>query len=154
MITAYIGIGSNLNDPAAQVRAAVDALRGLGEVRAVSSLYLTEPWGVADQPKFVNAVAALQTILRPMELLLALKSAEAQLGRDFEGARWGPRVIDFDILTYGDEVVDEPALTIPHPHMKDRAFVLVPLAEIDERYAALRDALDPGALASVQRLSS
>jgi 2-amino-4-hydroxy-6-hydroxymethyldihydropteridine diphosphokinase len=152
LITTYIGIGSNLNDPAAQVRAALDTLRGLGEVRAVSSLYLTEPWGVEDQPKFVNAVAALQTILRPTDLLLALKSAEAQLGRDLGGTRWGPRVIDFDILTYGNETVNDPDLVIPHPHMKERAFVLVPLAEIDEHFASMRDALSPEQLASIERL--
>ncbi len=152
MITAYIGIGSNLDDPASYVRAAIEALRGLGEVRAVSSLYLTEPWGVEDQPKFVNAVAALETILSPMELLLALKAAEAELGREPDGERWGPRVIDFDILTYGSETVDEPGLTIPHPRMKERAFVLVPLAEIDSRFAALRDALPPAQLETVQKM--
>jgi 2-amino-4-hydroxy-6-hydroxymethyldihydropteridine diphosphokinase len=152
LITAYIGIGSNLNDPAAQVRAAIDALRGLGDVRAVSSLYLTEPWGVTDQPKFVNAVAALHTALLPVDLLFALKTAEEQLGREFTGVRWGPRAIDFDILTYGNEAVREPDLIIPHPHMNERAFVLVPLAEIDDNFAAMRDALPPKELKSVRKL--
>jgi 2-amino-4-hydroxy-6-hydroxymethyldihydropteridine diphosphokinase len=151
---AYIGIGSNLGDPAGQVRAAVDELRGLGEVKAVSSIYLSEPWGTKkEQPHFVNAVASLETILTPMELLLALKSAEEKLGREPGGERWGPRVIDFDILTYGKEHMNEPDLTIPHPHMNERAFVLIPLAEIDLSYAPVRDALPSSERQSVKRLS-
>ena len=152
MNTAYISIGSNLDDPAGQVRRAVDALRNLGNVLAVSSLYLTKPWGDPNQPMFINAVDALETTYRPIELLLALKSAESTLGRDPEGRRWGPRIIDFDILTYGDQTINEPDLKIPHPHMKERAFVLVPLAELDEKFAPLRDALPPEELQSVSKL--
>lgn len=149
----YISIGSNLGNPTYQVRRAVDALRGVGQVTAVSSIYETEPWGTEkDQPHFVNAVAALETILEPMDLLLALKAAEEQIGREPSERRWGPRVIDFDILVFGDRAVNTPQLTIPHAHMKERAFVLVPLAEIDHTFEPLRDALPASELASVRKL--
>ncbi len=152
MSLVYISIGSNLNDPVAQVRRGVDALRIFGEVKAVSPFYRTRPWGaVSDQPDFVNAVVALETHRPPRELLASLKAEERRLGR-VEGERWGPRAIDFDILTYGDETVDEYDLRIPHPRLNDRAFVLVPLADLDERYAGARDALGDGELQRVERL--
>jgi 2-amino-4-hydroxy-6-hydroxymethyldihydropteridine diphosphokinase len=140
---AYIGIGSNMDDPVAQVRKAIDALCALGEIATVSSLYRTAPWGKTDQPEFVNAAVALDTDLRPRPLLHALKWLERELGRDQQGERWGPRRIDFDILAYGNERIDDGDLVIPHPRLHERAFALVPLAEIAPSYAALRDALSP-----------
>src|SRR5208283_3402498 len=137
---AYIGIGSNLDDPVRQVRKAIDALRALGEVTLASSLYRTAPWGKTDQPEFVNAAVALETDLRPRPLLQALKWLERELGRDEQGERWGPRRIDFDILAFGDERVDDGDLVIPHPRLHERAFALVPLAEIAPAYASMRDA--------------
>ncbi|MGC2131427.1 MAG: 2-amino-4-hydroxy-6-hydroxymethyldihydropteridine diphosphokinase [Candidatus Aquilonibacter sp.] len=149
MTRAYIGVGSNLDEPVRQVRSAVDALRALGEVSAVSSLYRTAPWGKTDQPEFVNAVVALDTKLRPRQLLHALKALERELGRAEDGERWGPRRIDFDILIFGDEEIDDGDLVIPHPRLAERAFALVPLAEIAPQYAAMRDALGTRELAGV-----
>jgi len=137
---AYIAVGGNLGDAAATVVRAVVSLDELGKVTKASSLYETKAWGKTDQPDFVNAVALLETDLDPRALLAALKAMETRLGR-VPGERWGPRAIDLDILTYDDELVENADLTIPHARMAERAFVLVPLAEIDERYAPLRDAL-------------
>ncbi len=137
---AYIAVGGNLDDAIETVIRAVIALDELGKVTRASSLYETKAWGKTDQPNFINAVALLETGLEPEALLVALKALETRLGRE-PGERWGPRVIDLDILTYDDELVAKPDLTIPHARMAERAFVLVPLAEIDERYAPLRDAL-------------
>ena len=130
---AYIGIGSNLDDPERQVRAAIDALMRLPRTRfgRASRLYRTAPWGNADQPAFVNAAAALWTALPPRELLDALLAIERTRGRERAGERWGPRVIDLDILVYGDARIDEPGLHVPHPHSGERAFVLLPLADLD-----------------------
>jgi 2-amino-4-hydroxy-6-hydroxymethyldihydropteridine diphosphokinase len=129
---AYIGIGSNLDDPEKQVRAAIDALARLPRSTFVgaSRLYRTAPWGRADQPAFVNAAAAVSTGLSPRELLDALLAIERAQGRVRDGERWGPRVIDLDMLVYGDARVDEPGLHLPHPHLGERAFVLLPLADI------------------------
>jgi len=154
VIRAYIGVGSNLDDPVRQVSAAIEALGSLGEVSAVSSLYRTQPWGKTDQPAFVNAVVALETTLRPHALLGALKRLETQLGRARTSERWGPRRIDFDILMYGDEEIDDGDLVIPHPRLHERAFVLVPLAEIAPQYAAMRDALDERERAGVSAMES
>lgn len=152
MPLAYISIGSNLSDPLMQVRRGVDALRAFGEVTAVSPFYRTKPWGsISDQPDFVNAVVALQTHRSPRELLYSLKAEEQRLGRA-RGERWGPRVIDFDILTYGDETIDEYDLRVPHPRMNERAFVLVPLADLDTGYEDARDALAVDELQRVERL--
>ena len=141
MIRTYIGIGSNLDGPERQVRRAIDALRALGEVGAVSSLYRTTPWGKIDQPEFVNAVVALDTKLQPRALLHGLKWLESELGRAEDGERWGPRRIDFDILLYGDQEIDDGDLIVPHPHLHERAFALVPLSEIAPQYRTLLDAL-------------
>ena len=129
---AYIGIGSNLDDPEQQVRAAIDALARLPRSTFVgaSRLYRTAPWGKADQPAFVNAAAAVSTALSPRELLSALLAIERAQGRVRDGERWGPRVIDLDILVYGDARIDEPGLHVPHPRLAERAFVLVPFSEI------------------------
>ena len=151
MPRATIGIGSNLGDPEASVRAALGALERLGRVVRTSSLYRTKPWGIEAQPEFVNAVAQLETQLEPHELLTALKDLERALGRR-PGKRWGPRAIDFDILSYDDRRLDDPELVIPHPRMRERAFVLVPLAEIDPSFRDALERLDPRERAGVRRL--
>lgn len=153
MIRSYIGIGSNLDQPEHQVRGAIDALRALGAVAAVSSLYRTEPWGKTDQPAFVNAVVALDTKLQPRPLLHALKSLESELGREENSERWGPRRIDFDILLYGDQAIDDGDLVVPHPRLHERAFALVPLAEIAPRYRSLLETLTPDDRAGVVAIS-
>jgi 2-amino-4-hydroxy-6-hydroxymethyldihydropteridine diphosphokinase len=125
-----LGLGGNLGDPAAAIEAALARLE-VGGVRIArrSHFYRTTPWGVADQPEFVNLCAAGETALAPAELLRLIHRAEAELGRE-RRERWGPRTVDIDILAYDDATVDEPGLTIPHPRLTERAFVLVPLAEI------------------------
>jgi len=140
---AAIGIGSNLGSPAKNVRRALKALETAGRVVAASRLYATKPWGKTDQPDFCNAVALVETPHAPRELLEQLKHLERELGR-VPGERWGPRVIDLDILVYGEQRVDEPDLQIPHPRLYERAFALVPLAEVDPRFAAAVAALPPG----------
>jgi 2-amino-4-hydroxy-6-hydroxymethyldihydropteridine diphosphokinase len=132
MTIAYVGLGSNLAGPRKQVETALEMLSGLPRTHllARSKLYATEPWGHRDQPPFVNAVAALDTQLSARELLDALLSIERQAGRERNGERWGPRILDLDILVFGDARIDEPALHVPHPRLHERAFVLVPLAEI------------------------
>ncbi len=131
-VQAFIGIGSNLADPVAQVRRAIDRLDQLPETsrRAASRLYRNPPMGPADQPDYVNAVAELETALPPQALLAALQGLEADAGRDRDGRRWGARPLDLDLLVYGDREIDEAALTVPHPGLASRAFVLHPLAEI------------------------
>jgi 2-amino-4-hydroxy-6-hydroxymethyldihydropteridine diphosphokinase len=124
---AYVGVGSNLGDRRATIEAAVAALPG---VVAVSELRETEPVGVVDQPAFLNGAVALETELPPRELLELLLEVERSLGRE-RRERWGPRTIDLDLLLYGDETVDEPGLTVPHPHLHERRFALEPLAELD-----------------------
>lgn len=140
---AAIGLGSNLGNPARNVRRALQALSETGATIAVSHFYASKPWGKSGQPDFCNAVALIETELRPRELLAALKVLETRLGR-VPGERWGPRVIDLDILTYGEERMDEPDLQIPHAHLYERAFALVPLAEVDPRFEAAVAALPPG----------
>jgi 2-amino-4-hydroxy-6-hydroxymethyldihydropteridine diphosphokinase len=150
---AYVGLGANLGDARANVLLALDALGALGTVRRRSSLYQTRPWGNVDQPDFVNAVALLETALGPKALLGALRAIERKLGR-VPGERWGPRAIDLDILTYDDLEIGEANLHVPHPGLRERAFVLVPLAEIDRRFEALRAALPAAELAGVRPLAS
>lgn len=130
-VTAYIGLGANLDEPVRQVRAALDALRaspGL-ELLAASSLYRNPPMGPQDQPDYVNAVAALATELAPEALLDVLQALELRQGRT-RGLRWGARTLDLDLLLYGRTTLNTPRLTVPHVGVKERAFVLVPLAEI------------------------
>jgi len=132
-IPACVGIGSNLNDPVRQVRRAIARLRELPDttVHRVSSLYRNPPMGPPDQPDFVNAVALLQTALEPRALLNELQDIERRQGRDRRGGeRWGPRRIDLDILTYGSRTIAEAGLTIPHPGIPERNFVLFPLLEV------------------------
>ena len=129
-VTAFIGLGSNLGDRAANLASARHALRELGEVSAESPAYETAPWGVdREQPRYLNQVARLETALEPADLLRRLLEIETELGR--ERQRPGQaRVIDLDLLLYGRRVIDEPGLTVPHPRMHLRAFVLAPLADI------------------------
>lgn len=129
---AWVGIGSNLSDPELQVRRALSELAGLPRTRlaACSALYRTAPVGPQDQPDFVNAVVRLETALDPVALLAALQGVERLHGRVRDGTRWGPRTLDLDILLYGGERIALPGLTIPHPEIASRAFVLVPLADV------------------------
>jgi 2-amino-4-hydroxy-6-hydroxymethyldihydropteridine diphosphokinase len=151
MSRAYVALGSNIGDPAANVARGFDALAAIGNVLQRSSLYRTPPWGKTDQPDFVNAVALLETALAPRELLEALKTAERRLGRTL-GEFWGPRVIDLDLLTYDDVTIDEPDFHVPHAQLRRRGFVLVPLAEIDPAYVPLCDALDESEREGIVRL--
>jgi 2-amino-4-hydroxy-6-hydroxymethyldihydropteridine diphosphokinase len=123
---AYIGLGSNLGDREETIRRAVELL---GNAR-ISTLIETEPWGYADQPLFLNAVAELETDEPPRALLARLLEIERELGRTRDGPRYGPRTIDLDLLLYGDDRLDEPGLGLPHPRLHERAFVLEPLAEL------------------------
>jgi 2-amino-4-hydroxy-6-hydroxymethyldihydropteridine diphosphokinase len=127
MVRAYVGLGANLGDREGAIRAAAERL---GAVR-LSTVRETEPWGYEDQPRFLNAVAELETELPPRALLDRLLEIERELGRIRGGPRWGPRTIDLDLLLYGDERLDEPDLTVPHPRLHERRFVLQPLAELD-----------------------
>ena len=129
---AYIGIGSNLAAPIAQVRAAIEALGQLNQSQLIkaSPLYRNPPMGPADQPDYVNAVAALDTTLEPLALLSALQALEADAGRQRNGQRRGPRPLDLDILLYADITMTSAQLTLPHPGLPSRAFVLYPLADI------------------------
>ena len=131
-VRAYIALGSNLGDSATLVRDAMVALGRLPGTRlvAASGLYLTPPWGMTEQPSFVNAVAGVETTLAPKALLEALLDTERAFGRVRDGERWGPRTLDLDLLLHGDRVLDEEGLTLPHPRLAERAFVLLPLAEI------------------------
>jgi 2-amino-4-hydroxy-6-hydroxymethyldihydropteridine diphosphokinase len=134
---AWIGLGSNLGDPPAQLRSALAELGSLPGSRLLrhSRFYRSAPWGNTAQPPFVNAVAELATTLPPRALLDALLAIERAHGRCRDGTRWGPRTLDLDLLLHGAGVVREEGLTLPHPFLGERAFVLVPLAELDPALA-------------------
>ena len=127
---AYVGIGSNLDSPAKQVEVAFDLLAELPDTRLIarSSLYRSAPFGGVEQPDFVNAVAALLTRLSAQELLLAMQEIQRNRGRLDEDVRWGPRVLDLDLLVYSSHIIDEPQLVVPHPGIAERNFVLLPLS--------------------------
>ena len=130
MATVYIGIGSNLGDREDNCRRALELLEEAGvRVTKRSSMHETEPWGVADQPRFINMAASLETELQPLALLELLKRTEKLMGRE-ETARYGPRLIDLDILLYDSLVLREAGIEIPHPQMHEREFVIAPLSEI------------------------
>lgn len=132
MATAFVGIGSNLGDREAHLGRAIDLLRaeeGI-EVVAISRLRETEPVGPVEQGPFLNGAVQIETELSPRRLLERLLTIERRLGR-VRGERWGPRTIDLDLLLYGDETVDGPGLTVPHPRLHERLFALEPLAELD-----------------------
>jgi 2-amino-4-hydroxy-6-hydroxymethyldihydropteridine diphosphokinase len=128
-VLIYLGLGSNLGDRLQNLRDAQLALSPLVQVLRASQVYETLPWGFSDQPPFLNLVLEAQTGLAPLALLAHLKSIETQLGR-VPTFRFGPRLIDIDILFYADRVIELPDLRIPHPRLAERAFVLVPLAEL------------------------
>lgn len=159
---AFVGLGANLGDAATSLRDAFAALARLPGTRLLraSGLYRTPAWGVTAQPDFTNAVAMIETALAPPALLEELLRIERDAGRDrcADGSdRWGPRALDLDLLLYGDRVIDMPGLTVPHPHLHERAFVLVPLLEIapDARIpgrGAAADALATMATGDIQAL--
>lgn len=131
-VRACIGLGANLGDPERAVRDALLALAALPESRLLASsrLYRTPAWGRIDQPDYINAAALLETRLAAEALLVHLLDIERQAGRVRDGVRWGPRLLDLDVLLYGDQSIDTHGLRVPHPHLHARAFALVPLAEI------------------------
>ncbi len=161
---ALLALGGNLGDVRATFERAVAMLCGDGAMRLIarSSDYRTPPWGVTDQPDFINAAIIVATSLQPHVLLARVQQVERALGRDRANEqRWGPRPIDIDILAYDDIVLRDPDLTLPHPHLFERAFVLLPLAEIDsDRVIAgrrLGDALgglDVGGIAKLPPLGA
>lgn len=126
MTLAYVGLGSNLGDRESLIRQAAELIGA----RRLSSLIETEPWGYTEQPKFLNAVAEVETPLDARGFLDHLLEVERRLGRERVGPQWGPRTIDLDLLLYGDEEIDEPGLVVPHPRLAERLFVLEPLAEL------------------------
>ena len=132
-VLAHVGLGSNLGDSRATVAQAVQALGGLPgcELLARSADYQSPPWGPVAQPDYINAAVRLRTRLTAPDLLEALLATERAFGRMRPGERWGPRTLDLDLLLYGDMVCDTEQLQIPHPRMGSRAFVLLPLADID-----------------------
>jgi 2-amino-4-hydroxy-6-hydroxymethyldihydropteridine diphosphokinase len=133
MPRAYIGLGSNVGDRERMLWSAIHMLAFNPEVDvvAVSSIRETDPVGLEDQPRFLNAAAAVDTELEAHALLDLLLSIERELGRTRQGPRFGPRTIDLDLLLYGDDVVEEPGLTVPHPRLHERRFALEPLAELE-----------------------
>lgn len=133
MVMACIGLGANLGDAPGTVRAAIQALGRLPQTRllAASRLYRTPAWGKQDQPDFINAAAAVETSLPAPELLVELLSTEQAFGRVRNpGEQWGPRTLDLDLLLYGEQVIDLPQLKVPHPYLHERAFALLPLADV------------------------
>lgn len=133
MPRAYVGLGANLGSREDTLRRAIellDATEGI-EILAVSRLRETDPVGVVDQPRFLNGAAALETTLSPRELLDILLGVERELGRTRDGTRWGPRIVDLDLLLYDDELVNQPGLRVPHPRLHERRFALEPLAELE-----------------------
>jgi 2-amino-4-hydroxy-6-hydroxymethyldihydropteridine diphosphokinase len=158
--TVYLSLGSNLGDRAANLREAIQKLANMGEVVQVSSLYETEPVELTAQPWFLNCAVKLDTEKMPRQLISAILGLEQSMGRQRKQKK-GPRIIDIDILLFGSSVIEIPSLTIPHPKLHERRFVLEPLAEIapDARHPVfkrstreLRDALPPGQ--TVKKLAS
>jgi len=157
--TVYLSLGGNLGDPAASMATALRLLDADESTRviAVSSLYRTPPWGKLDQPDFLNAAAEISTALAPRALLELCLEAERKLKRVRE-ERWGPRLIDIDILVFGDRIIHETGLEVPHPRMLERAFVLAPLAEIAPELAvggrSVSERLSAVDTSGIERLAS
>lgn len=140
MAVVYIGIGSNIGNRQANCKIAIEGLKNKGiVVRKASSMYETEPWGLKEQPRFINMAVEAETGFSPDELLRAIKDIEKEMGRE-EIVKWGPRIIDLDILLYDDIVIDVEHLHIPHPLLHKRDFVLIPMSEIapDKVHPALK----------------
>lgn len=153
---AWVGLGGNVGDAIATVHAAIEALARLPDTRLLraSRLYRTPAWGVSEQADFINAVALLETSLGPRALLDRLLGIERSFGRE-RRERWGPRILDLDLLLHGDDVIDEPGLHVPHPHLHERAFALLPLLEISPdatipQRGPVRDALSALACEGIQ----
>jgi 2-amino-4-hydroxy-6-hydroxymethyldihydropteridine diphosphokinase len=127
--TAYLSLGSNLGDPPSQIRSAIRRLESSGKIRRISSLYSAEPMEIKQQPWFINCAVEVSTNLTPEQLLTKMLAIEAEMGR-FRMGKKGPRLIDLDLLLFNDEIVRQNNLTVPHPAMHRRRFVLAPLAEI------------------------
>jgi 2-amino-4-hydroxy-6-hydroxymethyldihydropteridine diphosphokinase len=157
MHPVYLSLGTNLGDRFGNLSRAVEQLREHLTVTAVSPVYSTEAWGYKDQPSFINACVAAMTSLSPRELLKVVKGIERDMGRT-PTRHWGPRLIDIDIIFYNGQVVDEPDLVVPHPHVAERAFVLAPLADIIPNFAhpvtgvTVQDMLEVIDTAGVERL--
>jgi 2-amino-4-hydroxy-6-hydroxymethyldihydropteridine diphosphokinase len=136
MTLAYIGLGSNLSDPAKQIALAITAIKNTvsGDVVAISSVYFSRPMGPQDQPDYTNAVLAIETNLSAIALLDQLQALENSAGRVRKENRWGARILDLDILLFGNDVIQNDRLTVPHYGLKAREFVLIPLAEITKNY--------------------
>ena len=160
-VKAYVGLGSNLADPAVQVRSAMAALASLAETRVevCSSLFRSAPVGLREQPDFINAVCRVYTRLAPVALMHNLLEIESSHGRVRAGAKGGPRTLDLDLLLYGNESIQSAELTLPHPRLHERAFVLYPLLELEPDlvilgHGAVRDFLAGCAGQQVERLIS
>ncbi|WP_334178717.1 2-amino-4-hydroxy-6-hydroxymethyldihydropteridine diphosphokinase [Pseudoxanthomonas sp.] len=159
-VQACVGLGANLGDAAGTLRQAIDALGSRDGVamRGVSRFYRTPAWGREDQPDFINAVVLIETTLPASKLLAQLLAIEADFGRHrADGERWGPRTLDLDLLLYGDAVIDEPGLRVPHPHLHERAFALVPLLDVLPAaripgYGDARDAVSVLEMSNIQPL--
>ena len=132
MTVVYIGLGSNMKSPKQQIRSAIKSIEGIvsTQVLRVSSLYKSKPFGPQNQDDYINAVAEIDTNLMPLELLECMQDIENQHGR-IRIERWGPRTLDLDILMFGEKIIKDNKLTVPHPEIENSSFVLVPLAEID-----------------------
>lgn len=132
--TAFVGLGSNLGDRRSNIESAIEAMERTARVEIVrrTGLAQTAPWGLEDQPPFLNAIAMISTTMGPVSLMSRLKEIEKEVGRTHSEVRWGPREIDLDILLFGDLVLDTPELTIPHPRMLQRQFVIEQLVELDD----------------------
>lgn len=155
-VLAWVGLGGNVGDPVATMRAAMDALSKLPETELLraSRLYRTPAWGVREQADFINAVVLLRTALGPRDLLEHMLDIERGYGRE-RRERWGPRILDLDLLLYGDEVIEAPGLRVPHPHLHERAFALLPLLDVSPdatipRRGSARDALSALACEGIQ----
>lgn len=131
---AYIGLGSNLANPVQHILSAIDDIRAIENcsLKLTSRLYETPPVGPQDQPNYINAAVIINTSLKPFELLTALQTIENQHGRTRDTGRWGARTLDLDILLYDSIISNEPTLTLPHPELHNRAFVLYPLLDLDK----------------------
>ncbi len=126
MTIAYVGFGANLGDREDTIRRAAETIGA----QRLSAIIETEPWGYENQPRFLNAVAEIDTPLTAQQLIVHLLDVERRFGRERVGPKWGPRTLDLDLLLYGDAVIDEPGLQVPHPRLAERLFVLAPLAEL------------------------